>query len=63
MIKNDPDSEQFRDLLEVMELDQHVHFPKHVSGHTLDLILSENRSSLNVQQVSLGPSFSDHQSI
>ena len=39
--KNDLDSEQFRDLLEVMGLDQHVHFPTYVSGHTLDLILSK----------------------
>ena len=47
--KNDLDSKQFRDLSEVMGLDQHVYFPMHVSGHTLDLILSENGSSLNIQ--------------
>ena len=44
-----------------MGLDQHVHFPTHVPGHTLNLVLSQNGSSLNAQQVSLGPSFSDHQ--
>ena len=61
--KNDLDRKQFRDSLEVMGLDQHVYFPVHVSGHALYLILSENGSSLNVQEVSPGPSFSDNQSI
>ena len=33
------DDAQFIDLLQSADLQQHVHWPTHTSGHTLDLII------------------------
>ena len=39
-VEDDPDARAFLDLLASMGLKQHVNVPTHVSGHTLDLMIT-----------------------
>ena len=45
-IPSDPNASKFLDLLSSMGLDQHVDKPAHVSGNTLDLIITRCSDSL-----------------
>ena len=52
----DIDTKKFEDLLETFNLSQHVSGPTHLSGHTLDLIIT--RSSDDIVLASPKNSFS-----
>ena len=56
----DNDSAQFLDLLSSMGLHQHIDFPAHISGNTLDLLISRTLNSNLIQDVRPGTYFSDH---
>ena len=45
-VVNDPDASRFLDLLDSMELVQHVKTRTHIHGHTLDLIITRETSIL-----------------
>ena len=55
-----PDCVRFLDLLESMDLAQHVHVPTHKSGHTLDLIITRRADSLLSTDPMADYLFSDH---
>ena len=61
-VSNDDDvnSAIFNDTVEAMGLYQHVSFPTHKSGNTLDLILSEIQGSISINTTVLGPFITDH---
>ena len=54
------DSNQFKDMIEAISLNQLVSFPNHTSGNVLDLILIEQIGSSEVNKVIPSLSFSDH---
>ena len=56
----DNDAAQFLDLLSSMGLNQHIDFPTHTSGNTLDLLISRTLNSNLIQDVRPGTYFSDH---
>lgn len=60
---NDIDSAIFIDICEAMGLYQHVHFPTHKGGNTLDLVLSEWSERVKVNTVTTGPYISDHRAV
>ena len=47
----DNDAAQFLDLLSSMALNQHIDFPTHTSGNTLDLLISRTLNSNLIQDV------------
>ena len=49
--------------MDTMGLYQHVMFPTHKAGNTLDLILSELGNSVRVGTINQGPFISDHRAI
>ena len=53
----------FNDSIEAMGLYQHVGFPTHKSGNTLDLILSDIQQTMSVMTTALGPYLSDHRAV
>ena len=53
------DSEKFLNCLESCNINQHVHKPTHLHGHTLDLILTPDDSS-SVSNVRVSDFISDH---
>ena len=53
----------FLTLLETFNLTQHVSFPTHVSGHTLDLLITKSSSKLISDTDFTIPSLSDHYAI
>ena len=53
----------FIDTCEAMGLYQHVTFPTHKAGNTLDLILSEISNSIRVGTINPGPFISDHRAV
>ena len=57
------DSDQFKDMIEAISLNQLVSFPTHTSGNVLNLILMEQIGSLEANRVIPSLSFSDHISI
>ena len=57
------DSDQFKDMIEAIGLNQLVSFLTHASGNVLDLILIEQIGSCEVNRVIPSLSFSDHISI
>ena len=57
---DDIDSTIFLDTIEAIGLYQHVTFPTHKQGNTLDLVLSELGSSSKVMTMSPGPYLTDH---
>ena len=61
-VSNDDDinSAIFNDTIEAMGLYQHVSFPMHRLGNTLDLIISEIQSSISINTTVLGPFITDH---
>ena len=50
----------FRDIIMALGLQQHVHFPTHKGGNTLDLVMTKLGSKLKVTKCSPGPFWSDH---
>ena len=50
----------FSDTFHALGLDQHVNFPTHVHGNTLDLVFTENLSKIKVVECTQGPFLSDH---
>lgn len=59
-IPSDSNAIQFLDLLSSMGLDQHVDKPTHISGHTLDLIITRCSDSLLSNSPITDYLFSDH---
>ena len=57
---DDIDSAIFNDTIEAMGLYQHVSFPTHRLGNTLDLIISEIQSSISINTTVPGPFITDH---
>ena len=58
--EDDVNSAIFMDTIEAMGLYQHVSFPTHQSGNTLDLIISELQNSIAIKTITPGPFISDH---
>ena len=56
------DAAQFIDLLQSADLQQHVHWPTHTSGHTLDLVISDSDNTV-VTDVRPGSFISDHEPV
>ena len=54
------DAEQFIDRCKAIGLDQHVNFATHHHGHTLDLVLTELSSAIQVSNIKPGEYISDH---
>ena len=61
--EDDIDSAIFLDTIEAMGLYQHVSFPTHKSGNTLDLIISEIQSRVTIMTTTPGPYITDHRAI
>ncbi len=59
--ENDHDATHFLDILESFDLVQHVNEPTHISGHTLDLIIT--RPTNFVSNVTVDFMISDHSSV
>ena len=59
-IKNDHDAEHFIDTLKACGLQQHVHEPTHVLGHTLDLVINRDTSQTVSNIVVSDPALVDH---
>ena len=57
---DDIDSASFNDTIEAMGLCQHVSFPTHRLGNTLDLILSKIQGSISINTKVPGPFVTDH---
>ena len=58
--KSDNDVLKFLDLLQSMGLWQHVEFPTHMSGNTLDLVITGEVDSILGSQPQPDHCFSDH---
>ena len=54
------DAEQFINMCKAMRLDQHVNFVTHHHGHTVDLVLTELNSAIQVSNIKPGEYISDH---
>ena len=50
----------FMDIIMVLGLEQHIHFPTYKAGKTLDLVITELGSKLEVTKCSPGPFWLDH---
>ena len=59
-VSDDLDACRFLELLDSVGLDQHVSVPTHISGHTLDLIITRNSDQLLVSSPWTDYLFSDH---
>ena len=57
--KRDPGTVTFTDFLDSLGLVNHTQFPTHVSGHTLDLIITQEDSN-DILTVARGHMFLDH---
>ena len=57
------DSEQFKDMMEVVGLIQKVTLDTHVMHNMLDLIFVEQVGNIKISNVKEGPMFSDHKSV
>ena len=55
-----PDAQVFLDMITAFGLENHIAFPTHKSGHTLDLVTMESVSPLSVQHTKPGSFLSDH---
>ena len=60
---DDIDSTIFLDTIEAMGLYQHVTFPTHKHGNTLDLIISELGNTSKVMTTAPGPFITDHRAV
>ena len=59
-VPNDSDAARFLELLTSMGLEQHIDKPTHISGHTLDLIVTRCSDSLLFAKPIADYLFSDH---
>src|SRR5271155_3696785 len=62
-IRSDPFSKTFSNLLETFDLKQHITFPTHDRGHTLDLLITRSNSTIISDLDHTIPSISDHYAI
>ena len=58
--ESDENAGNFRDIIVALGLEQHVHFSTHKAGNTLDLVMTELGSKLEVTKCSPGPFWLDH---
>ena len=58
--ESDGNAGNFRDIIMVLGLEQHLHFLTHKAGNTLDLVMTELGSKSDVTKCSPGPFWSDH---
>ena len=58
--ENDTDASIFIDTIEAMGLEQHVIYPSHKSGNTLDLVFTEIITQIQINYLSCGSFLSDH---
>ena len=58
--KFDENAGNFMDIIMALGLKQHIHFTTHKTGNTLDLVITELGSKLEVTKWSPGPFWSDH---
>ena len=56
----DENAHNFMDIITVLGLEQHVNFPTHKAGNTLDLVITEMGSKLEVVRSSPGPFWLHH---
>ena len=56
---SEPDTITFLDFLDIFNLTSHVHWPIHRSGHTLDLLISD-QDDTSINSVTKGYMLSDH---
>ena len=56
----DTNAKKFCELLETFGLIQHVAFPTHTSGHTLDLIISRSINDVIITELESTLALSDH---
>ena len=61
--KNDPNGVRLRDTLTAFGLLQHVNFPTHKHGNTLDLLITENSANIIIDSCSPGYFLSDHRAV
>ena len=58
--KFDENAGNFMDIIMALGLKQHIHFPTHRASNTLDLVITELGSKLEVTKYSQGPFWSDN---
>ena len=51
---------QFNDLLSSFGLVNHITFPTHQAGHTLDLVITQNNQEIELRSIKPGYFLSDH---
>ena len=56
----DENAGSFMDIIMALGLKQHIHFPTHKAGNTLDLVITELGYKLEVTKCSPVPFWSDH---
>ena len=61
--QNDPNTVLFNRLLLTFNLNQHISFPTHDSGHILDLIVTNASSKLAIYPYLVDTCISDHQTV
>ena len=58
--KCDENAGNFMDIIMILGLKQHIHFPTHKAGNTLDLVITDLGSKQEVTKCSHSPFWSDH---
>ena len=58
-----PDAQVFLDMIMAFGLENHVAFPTHKSGHSLDLVITECESPVSVHHMTPGSFLSDHMGV
>ena len=61
-VADDPDTVKLQDLLETCNMIQFIKEPTHISGHTLDLVVTRSSDDL-IHSVEVGTFFSDHNAV
>lgn len=61
--RNAPGVTSFLNILSTFGLSQHINFPTHISGHTLDLLISQSSSQCIHEPSHTYPALSDHHAI
>ena len=56
----DENASNFMDIIMALGCEQHIHFPTHKAGNTLDLVITELGSKWEVTKCSPGPFWLDH---
>ena len=58
--ESDENAENFMHIIMALGLQQHVYFPTHKAGNTLNLVMTELGSKLEITKCSPCPFWSDH---